>query len=103
MGYFPEYRKYFDEVESKLKNYQLNLAKAIEDIKDRIYLNTFLTEKWERKDFAKYINTNYKEYSSFSFNYLDANLIDLFIKDQWSKLTQNDKMKRLGVKEIKKD
>lgn len=103
LGYFPEYAKYFDEVESKLKNYQLDLGEAIEDIKGRVYLNKFLTEKWTRKDFAKYINTKYKEYSSFLFSYLDANLTDLFIKDQWSKLNQNDKMKRLGLKGSDKD
>ena len=53
---------------------------------------------WTRKDFAKYINQTYPQYSSMLFKYMNMDLINLFIDNQWSKLSKEDKMKKLGLK-----
>ena len=97
LTYFPEYKDYFVNIENKLIEYKNNLKLAIEDINFKMEHNDTCLP-WTRKDFANYINQTYPQYSSMLFKYMNMNLINLFIDNQWSKLSKEDKMKKLGLK-----
>ena len=60
--------------------------------------NELSFDKWSQKDFASYINTQYKDISSFLFQFMKENLIKMFIDVQWGKLPKDTKMKKLGLK-----
>lgn len=95
LGYFPEYAEYFDDVEKRLITYKNNLKNAINDLKNKLDIEA---NNWTRKDFADFINTNYKEYAAVLFTFMDTNLIDLFIDNIWSRFSKDTKMKKLDLK-----
>ena len=97
LTYFPEYKEYFDEIYSRYKDYKERVYKAICDIKFKMSANDPFVP-WTQKDFAKYINDNYKDISSFLFQFIKEDLIKMFIDVQWGKLTRENKMKRLDLK-----
>lgn len=94
LGYFPEYKEYFDDIETKRNKFMDKLLKAVEDLDSKmfIYNGSGDTETWERKDFAKYIMSNYKDLSAFLFKFMDTDLFKMFVETQWNKLTQDKKL-----------
>ena len=54
--------------------------------------------KKERKQLAKYIFDNFKHLSSIIFTYLDIDIIQYFIDNQWKELSKEKKMTLLGYK-----
>lgn len=97
LTYFPEYKEYFDEIYSKYKDYKERVYRAICDIKSKMSANDPVVP-WTQKDFAKYINDNYKDISSFLFKFMKTDLVDLFITNEWNNLPKDSKMKKLGFK-----
>lgn len=97
LTYFPEYKEYFDEIYSRYKDYKERVYKAICDIKSKMSANDPVVP-WTQKDFAKYINDNYKDISSFLFKFMKTDLVDLFITNEWNNLPKDSKMKKLGFK-----
>lgn len=87
LGYFPEYERYFDEIEPKREQFLEDLHNAVVDIQAKKEEMCFST----RKDFAKYIVDNYKNISRFLFNFIDTDLLQLFIETQWNKLDLSKK------------
>lgn len=99
LGYFPEYKDVFDDVESKLNNFFQQIRDAIDNI---TYLNKQYIAMGKpnvRKLLADYINTTYPNISGFLFKFMDTDLIKLFISTQWSKLPKEKKLINLGYKE----
>lgn len=103
LNYFPEYKKYFEEVENAYTVYKLKLRQAIDDIQSKIETNRILIDKWDQKEFAKYINTNYPKYQAFLFQFMKTDLLNMFIDVQWQKLPKDSKMNKLGFKMEKED
>lgn len=99
LGYYPEYKEYFDEVENKYNRYINEVRKQIIDIQEKIEQNESLSDsdKWNKKDFAKYINDNYKDNSGVLFDFLKTDLIDMFIKEKWKQMSKENKMKKLNI------
>ncbi|WP_304393629.1 RNA ligase [uncultured Clostridium sp.] len=92
LGYFPEYKKYFDEIAEKRKKFLDNLVFALIDIYTK---KDTLKDEWSRKDFAKYIMEKYPNYKQFLFRLLDVNLIDVFANTEWNKLSNDKKLEYL--------
>lgn len=92
LGYFPEYKEYFDDIQEKRKKFFLRLTEAINDINSA--KNIYHID-WTRKEFAKYILDNYKDLSSFLFKFIDTDLLKMFIETQWSKLPNDKKVEYL--------
>lgn len=99
LGYYPEYKEYFDEIENKYNRYINEVRKQIIDIQAKIEQNESVSdsEKWSKKDFAKYINDNYKDNSGVLFDFLKTDLIDMFIKERWQQMSKENKMKKLNI------
>lgn len=93
---FPEYKEYFDDIESKLKDVKTRASVGIAEIKAKQMISN-----WTRKDFAQYIMTNYKDVSGILFKALDVDLISTFVDEQWKQLSKEKKLKLLGYKEDK--
>lgn len=94
LGYFPEYTKYMNEIEERRN-------KVFDDIKQGMaHLAEFnkVNIGGPRKECAMWINQNYPHISGILFNYLDVDLLDLFVKTQWNSLSKEKKMTLLGYK-----
>lgn len=96
---YPEYTKTFDEVREKYNDFKGGIKQGIKNIKD----NLGNIDKLERKIVANYILQTNKDISAFLFRYIDTKIedIDLFIDEEWRKLTKGKKLKYLGYKEEK--
>ncbi len=97
LTYFPEYKEYFDDIENKLNEYKEKLTEAIWDINFKMVHNDPMLP-WSRKDFANYINEKYPEYSVILFKFMGSDLMKMFVDVEWSKLTKEKKMQKLGLK-----
>lgn len=100
LGYFPEYKKYFDEINMKRNVFMNELVFAAIDIysKMQVYRGDY---EWSRKDFAKYIIDTYPEFKPFLFRLLDVNLVSEFTKNEWDKLSNDKKLEYLDKVTIK--
>ena len=87
LGYFPEYKKYFDEIQEKREQFLTRLTGAVCNI-DHIKNTT----AWSRKDFATYILNNYNDISAFLFKFIDTNLLKMFVDVQWDSLPNDKKL-----------
>ena len=94
LGYFPEYKEYFDDIQEKRNKFFDRLNYAAEDI-DYVSKTSDVSYAWTRKDFAKYILDNYSDVSQFLFKFLDTDLIKMFIQTQWDKLPNDKKIEFL--------
>ncbi len=97
LTYFPEYKEYFDDIGNKLSEYKEKLTEAIWDINFKMMHNDPMLP-WSRKDFANYINEKYPDYSAILFKFMGSNLVKMFVDVEWSKLTKEKKMQKLGLK-----
>ena len=97
LGYFPEYKDYFAEVESKRDEFFGELRRSLQAVASQKIINEFSPEelKWNRKDFAAFILNQYKDISAFLFRFLDTDLLKMFIDVQWNKLTEDKKLEYL--------
>lgn len=98
LAYFPEYKEYFDDIEDRYNKYREKASSAIARLNIQLDAHR---EDWTRKEIAKYINENEKEYSALLFNLLGTDLYKLYINSEWVKLTKEQKMIKLGLKEEK--
>ena len=94
LGYFPEYKEYFDDIQEKRNKFFDRLNYAVEDI-DYVSKTSDISYNWTRKDFAKYILDNYSNVSQFLFKFLDTDLLKMFIQTQWDKLPNDKKIEFL--------
>lgn len=96
---YPEYTKTFDEVREKYNDFKGKIKQGIKNIKD----NLGDIGELERKVVANYILQTNKDISAFLFRYIDTKIedFDLFIDEEWRKLTKGKKLKYLGYKEEK--
>lgn len=96
---YPEYTKTFNEVREKYNDFKEKIKQGIKNIKD----NLGDIDKLERKIVANYILQTNKDISAFLFRYIDTKIedVDLFIDEEWRKLTKGKKLKYLGYKEEK--
>lgn len=97
LSIFPEYKEYFDKVETSKERFIKGLKTAYNKLKEMYSNNKELT----RKDYAIWIKNNYNDYSSFLFNCLinlENNNEDEIIKEYYSNLTNEKKLKYLKLK-----
>ena len=94
LGYFPEYKEYFDDLQNKRQHFFDNLIDAIKDV-DNILKADDITDTWTRKDYAQYILKHHNALSSFLFKFMDTDLIKMFVETQWNKLSNDKKIEYL--------
>jgi hypothetical protein len=87
LGYFPEYKKYFDEIEELMNLKDGELLSAIYEI-------DHLTST-DRKDFALLIMRNYKRIAPLLFKYLDGDFELGAIDNAWQSLPTDKKLEYL--------
>ena len=90
LTYFPEWKEKVENTEKIMSDYKSKLREAIEDV-DKLGYET-------QKEYAQYIMKNYKHISGFLFNFLKTDLLDLFIKSEWNKISTDKKIELLGLK-----
>lgn len=94
LGYFPEYKEYFDDLQNKRQQFFDNLIDAVKDV-DNILKANDITDTWTRKDYAQYILKHHNALSSFLFKFMDTDLIKMFVETQWNKLSNDKKIEYL--------
>ena len=94
LGYFPEYKEYFDDLQNKRQHFFDNLIDAVKDV-DNILKADDITDTWTRKDYAQYILKHHNALSSFLFKFMDTDLIKMFVETQWNKLSNDKKIEYL--------
>jgi hypothetical protein len=99
LSYFPEYTEYIKEIEDKRNKILTRIKEGITNI---VCINN--EDMFEsRKETAQYINKHYSDVSGIIFKYLDTNIIDYFVNNEWNKLSKEKKMTLLGYKLEKED
>lgn len=94
LGYFPEYKKYFDEIEALEMAFAKESVKAISEISYKKFV-----DKASRKDLALLITSKYKRIAPLLFKWLDADLDADYIcetlDDAWGVLPTDKKLEYL--------
>lgn len=94
LGYFPEYKKYFDEIEELEMAFAKESVKAISEISYKKFV-----DKASRKDLALLITSKYKRIAPLLFKWLDADLDADYIcetlDDAWGVLPTDKKLEYL--------
>lgn len=92
LGYFPEYKKYFDEIAELNKTMSEEIVKAIGEIE---YKKMFKRKPNSRKDIALFIMSEYKRIAPLLFKWLDANCKIEAIVDTWKSFPVDKKIEYL--------
>ena len=90
LGYFPEYKKYFDEIIELKKAYILESARAVVEIGVAKIVN-----KANRKDLALLITSKYKRIAPILFKWLDADCESEAFDNAWKSLPIDKKLEYL--------
>ena len=92
LGYFPEYKKYFDDIKQSLETFNKRLEQGYKVLS---YEARHHIIRSERKHFALIIMKDFKDISPFMFKLLDAdcNLIDCY--KMWDNLPSDKKLEYL--------
>lgn len=91
LGYFPEYKEQFEEVENARTAFFEHLKGGVQ------FAQELKNRDISRKTCAESIILCYKDISAFLFKFLDTSLIDIFIQSQWEQLPQEKKLKYLKL------
>ena len=92
LGYFPEYKKYFDEIKELEKALSEEIVTATGEIE---YKKMFKRKPNSRKEIALFIMSNYKRIAPLLFKYLDAKCKIEAIADTWKSLSIDKKLEYL--------
>lgn len=95
LAMFPEYTEYFNEVLSKRYNFINRLIKGYRELREFAQDNI----KANRKDFAIWITSNYKDISTFLFNCLNIGLENEYELHKWFESLPVDKQLEYLYKE----
>lgn len=90
LGYFPEYKKYFDEIEKLETECITECARAVVEISLKKNIG-----KANRKDLALFITSKYKRIAPLLFKYLDADCDSEAIDNAWKSLPTDKKLEYL--------
>lgn len=90
LGYFPEYKKYFDEIEKLKTAYIIECARAVVEIDLKKTV-----DKANRKDLALLITSKYKRIAPLLFKWLDANCNIKAMENAWNSLLIDKKLEYL--------
>ena len=100
LTYFPEYKELFEIVEKKWNDFESQLWYVLDKYKTREEEDYHEKGCVNRKQYAQDIMSNEidRKYAPFIYKLLDSDLISVFIKYQWSKLSREKKLQYLEIK-----
>lgn len=87
LTYFPEFKDHLEKIKQDYQEYVSKFKNCEMLLKDWISSNGYDTQPWlietggkKRKELAKFVMSNMKEFSSFAFNYVDHKVSSV---DEW--------------------
>ena len=105
LAYFPEYRELFEKIEKKWNDFESQLWYVLDKYKTREEEDYHEKGSINRKQYSEDIMSNEidRKYAPFIYKLLDSDLISVFIKYQWSKLSREKKLEYLKIKNNNND
>ena len=105
LAYFPEYRELFEKIEKKWNDFESQLWYVLDKYKTREEEDYHEKGSINRKQYSEDIMSNEidRKYAPFIYKLLDSDLISVFIKYQWSKLSREKKLQYLEIKNNNND